>query len=397
MGGMKKQAGLRVWKQYNERQLDMTQQIKVEAEGYANRVRALPQTEGGVLDLEILADEAADFRQWFSFSISGPAGSPLTLRFVNAGQCSYPGGWEGYRVCVKFPDGNWTRTGTGYEDGVLQCRITLPEGAVELAYFPPFEAFREQALLDKAAEDGAEVREIGRSVQDRPIHCLQYGLNDQTDRVVWLTARQHPGETQGGYWMEGALAVLEKDSPVRQALEEMHVAVCIVPNTNPDGSALGNLRSSATGANLNRCWGTARGSAPEIDAVMDAMLATGVDFSLDVHGDEVLPYVFTVGPDGLESWDEAKQAGRHRFDQALLAESSDFQMEVGYDTNRPGHADISKATPWISDQFGCLSLTLEMPFKDAQNAPDDQDGWSIERSRRLGEASMRAILKYLSA
>ena len=36
-------------------------------------------------------------------------------------------------------------------------------------------------------------------------------------------------------------------------------------------------------------------------------------------------------------------------------------------------------------------MTLEMPFKDAANAPDRRNGWSPARSHRLGRSSLEAL------
>ena len=40
-------------------------------------------------------------------------------------------------------------------------------------------------------------------------------------------------------------------------------------------------------------------------------------------------------------------------------------------------------------------MTLEMPFKDAANAPDLDFGWSPERSMSLGRSSVEAMLSIL--
>ena len=37
----------------------------------------------------------------------------------------------------------------------------------------------------------------------------------------------------------------------------------------------------------------------------------------------------------------------------------------------------------VGERFKCLSLTLEMPFKDNDNAPDLVTGWSGKRSKQL--------------
>src|SRR3712207_9122153 len=71
---------------------------------------------------------------------------------------------------------------------------------------------------------------------------------------IWLSARQHPGETMAEWWMEGALErLLDEADPVARRLlgkATFHV----VPNMNPDGSRRGHLRTNAVGTNLNREW-----------------------------------------------------------------------------------------------------------------------------------------------
>jgi murein tripeptide amidase MpaA len=45
--------------------------------------------------------------------------------------------------------------------------------------------------------------------------------------------------------------------------------------------------------------------------------------------------------------------------------------------------------------FGCLSLTLELPFKDNANDPDPLSGWDGARSAKLGAAVLQPILRSL--
>ena len=71
---------------------------------------------------------------------------------------------------------------------------------------------------------------------------------------VWLYARQHPGESMAEWFVEGLIDRLldGADSLARTLLAQARFY--LVPNMNPDGSVRGNLRASATGANLNREW-----------------------------------------------------------------------------------------------------------------------------------------------
>lgn len=81
-----------------------------------------------------------------------------------------------------------------------------------------------------------------------------------------------------------------------------------------------------------------------------------------------------------------------RFKNAFEAASPDFQDEQGYPKDAAGQANLDMATAYIGNTFQCLAYTLEMPFKDNNNIPDDDFGWNGQRSLRLGEAVLSAIL-----
>ena len=52
---------------------------------------------------------------------------------------------------------------------------------------------------------------------------------------------------------------------------------------------------------------------------------------------------------------------------------------------------------FIAEQFGCVGVTLEQPFKENANAPDPIVGWSPQKSVDFGHASSRlyiTICKY---
>jgi murein tripeptide amidase MpaA len=47
----------------------------------------------------------------------------------------------------------------------------------------------------------------------------------------------------------------------------------------------------------------------------------------------------------------------------------------------------------VSEYFGCLAMTLEMPFKDTADRPDLVNGWSPARARKLGASVIDVIYK----
>ena len=131
--------------------------------------------------------------------------------------------------------------------------------------------------------------------------------------------------------------------------------------------------------------------SPEVFLVSAEMARTGVDFCLDVHGDEALPYNFIAGPEGIPSYTDALAQKLAHFQAALVAANPDFQTKYGYPPTPPGKANLRICANHVAETYGCLAMTLEMPFKDAANAPDPRDGWSPARCRRLGRSSLEAL------
>jgi murein tripeptide amidase MpaA len=167
---------------------------------------------------------------------------------------------------------------------------------------------------------------------------------------------------------------------------------------NPDGSVIGNLRTNAAGANLNREWlAPSAERSPEVLAVRTALQASGCAAFLDLHGDENLPYVFVAGCEMLPEFTPRQAAEQEAFSAALRAASPDFQSEHGYQASKYKDDVLRLASKYVGHTFGCLSLTLEMPFKDNANAPDGQVGWNGARSARLGADLLKPLLQHLQA
>ena len=137
--------------------------------------------------------------------------------------------------------------------------------------------------------------------------------------------------------------------------------------------------------------------SPEVLLVRREMERVGVDFLLDVHGDEALPYCFIAGTEGLADWDEAKQARLDFYRGRLVAANADFQTRFGYPPNQRGKANMGMSTNQTAGRHGCLAMTLEMPFKDNANAPDERRGWSPERSVRLAVSCLEVLEEYLDS
>jgi murein tripeptide amidase MpaA len=351
---------------------------------------------GGPQDIElsIRKDHQSDFYQWFHFRLTGAAGQDVTIRIVDLAGSAYPLGWPDYRACVSEDRVLWTRTDTSYEDGTLTIRYRPDTNSAWFAYFAPYSMERHHDLVAEVAQEpGVNVEVLGKTLDGQDLDLVTMG---EGERVVWLYARQHPGESMAEWWMEGVLERLcDPSDPVARRLRQK-ARFHIVPNMNPDGSRRGHLRTNAAGVNLNREWhAPTLERSPEVYHVLERMKATGVDFALDVHGDEALPHNFIAGFEGIPSITDRQLALLDRYKHVLARITPDFQTAVGYEVAGAGAANLTMSTNAVAERFGCLAMTLEMPFKDAIDHPDPVQGWSPERAKALGRDCLAALLEVI--
>jgi len=349
------------------------------------------------IKLRIRKDTNSDFFQWFHFRLTGAAGIPCKLSIVNAGKSSYPLGWENYNVCVSYDREEWFRIPATFRSGSLNFQFKSVHDSVYFAYFAPYSFERHLDLVHQAqmAED-VRMEIVGKTFLGRDMEMLIIGKPRKNKKVIWVIARQHPGEPMAEWFIEGFLERLldKSDSVSRMVLEKAYFYV--VPNMNVDGSIAGNLRASASGANLNREWKkpTLKHS-PEVYHVLKKMDETGVNLLLDVHGDEELPYNFIAASEGIPSYNEWLASMENKFINHWMDTCPDFQNLHKYPLDKFGEANMTLASNAIAERFGCLSLTIEMPFKDNADMPDKRYGWSDQRSKILGASVLNPVLHVL--
>ena len=371
--------------------------IRISANFDAGAIEVLDCRDPANIRLAIRRDSHADFRQWFHFRLHGAFGQPVVLRFENAGECAYADGWHGYQVVASYDRQQWFRIAdTAYDGQVLTCAHTPQADSVWYAYFEPYSHERHVDLVARAQVSGARLIDLGSSVEGRDLDLLRIGEAAPGRRSIWIVARQHPGETMAEWFCEGLIdRLLGAVDPLARRVREL-ATLYIVPNINPDGALRGNLRTNAAGANLNREWAApSLERSPEVLHTLTAMRASGCDLFLDIHGDETLPYVFADGCSMLPGFTAQQGERERRFLANFAAGSPDFQTAHGYAPDRFSDEILSLASKQIGHAFGCLSLTLEMPFKDNAARPDPLVGWNGARSKRLGAAILLPILDAL--
>jgi murein tripeptide amidase MpaA len=372
--------------------------IKISQQFDAGSIDVIRADSPQHIDLNIRKDSNSDFLQWFYFRLQGARDELCTIRFLNAAQAAFPDGWNNYHAVASYDRENWFRVPTTYDGQILTVQYAPERDSIYFAYFEPYSSERHLQLLGRAETSAmARVLDLGNTLDGHDMNAVVIG-NPSATKKVWVIARQHPGETMAEWFAEGMIdALLDASNPIAQRLLESTIFY-VVPNMNPDGSARGNLRTNAAGINLNREWMTpSLETSPEVFVVKNKIHETGCDLFLDIHGDEALPYVFVAGCEMLEDFNAQQAAEQQIFIDHFKQASPDFQTEHGYAAGKYQESVLKLASKYIGHTFKCVSLTLEMPFKDNANLPDGQVGWNGARSADLGQAILRPILATLES
>mmetsp|Transcript_25090 Transcript_25090/g.60370 ORF Transcript_25090/g.60370 Transcript_25090/m.60370 type:complete len:525 (-) Transcript_25090:32-1606(-) len=355
----------------------------------------------------------------------------LTVQYVvsNAHSVSYPDAWPNTTIFYTADslqpcdDDSWRRNlTTKYVDGKLTwSQVHNANGSIFFSYWPPYTYDRHLKLIsDCSAQISARessigeynpvIESLGQTLDGREMECISVGNGNLT---AWIQHRQHPGETMAEFFAEGFLHRLlgvgadgELDEATKRVLDRYRLY--IVPNMCPDGSVRGHLRTNSVGANLNREWCHVEGHdghpegyqaptmerSPEVAAVLSKMDETGVDFFLDVHGDEELPYVFFSGAEMTPVWGDRIEHLHGYFIACYQRANSDVQKEIGYPPPESKEAALrymNVATNQVSCRFNCLGLTLEMPYKDCETNPNPDKGFDPARAKKLGTNLVEAL------
>jgi murein tripeptide amidase MpaA len=348
----------------------------------------------GAIELALRGDSAADIKQWFCFRLASDAAREIAI--LDAAQSTFAGAWEHYRVMASTDGRRWRRLPTELDGDALRFRHAGRAAPTWYAYFATYSERRLARVLAAVEEaEHATVFSIGTTVEERSIPVVAFGDPD-AERTAWVIARQHPGETPASWAAEGLIARLADadDDVVRTLLGQARVLVA--PLVNLDGAHLGNHRTNAAGADLNRAWDDPDAEeAPEVAALLAAIEAAGVDLFLDVHADESSPFAFPSGCEGNPGWDE-DQASREGALRADLAElSPDFVDECWYGDDEPGEAEMSAAANAVAERFGATALTLELPMGD-DGQGRIRDGWSPARAVALGGDMVDALVRAIA-
>lgn len=350
-------------------------------------VIVVDQDDPSQVTLALRPDNRLEFLQAFNFRVRGAKGKALTLRIANAENARFAAGFGDLRAICKEGTA-LVPVATTFDGSELTIRHTPRSDVVFFSSYLPYDERRRAALVRRVekAPDMTCVS-FGRSVQKRPLTAFMAGMDGP--KVV-IVARQHPGETVAEWMMEGLVKRLlhTRDRSARALCARARLF--IVPCLNIDGASLGNHRTNAAGIDLNRAWQEpSRRTSPEVVAVR-RVLEDGVDFFLDVHGEETIAYAFAAGCEGNPGYTPRQEGVEDTFRAAMEDLHPAFRSTGGYDRDEAGQADLRLAANWVAETYDCPALTLEAPMKDTL---EGQEPGSFLQSDALtlGEVLVEAL------
>uniref|UniRef100_A0A8C5GH47 Cytosolic carboxypeptidase 2 n=1 Tax=Gouania willdenowi TaxID=441366 RepID=A0A8C5GH47_GOUWI len=312
-----------------DNQTDLTLQFESRFES-GNLQKAV---QVGVYDYELTLQTDLYTRkhtQWFYFRVRNmKAGVTYRFTIINLmkRRSLYCVGMKPLLYSEKAAENNyigWQRTGSCiryYANGIalhsLSWTIQFPydSDTCYLAHCYPYTYSHLQRYLRRISSNPkvssfCKVRVLCHSLAGNAVYVLTITspgagrLVGKIKKAVVVTARVHPGETNGSWMMEGFMDFLLGDSDDAQLLRDTFVFK-VVPMLNPDGVVVGNYRCSLAGRDLNRNYKTVlRDCFPCVwyTRKMVERLLTETDIVLycDLHGHNRKNNVFMYGCNSRE-------------------------------------------------------------------------------------------------
>lgn len=240
------------------------------------------------------------------------------------------------------------------------------------------------------------------SVQQRNVDLLTITSpknlkGDKKRRVVFFTARVHPGESPSSYVCQGIIDFLISNHPVAQVLRE-HLVFMVVPMLNPDGVVLGNYRCSLMGFDLNRYWlEPSPWAHPSIVATKQLLLQmnsdpmVSLDFCIDIHAHSTAMNGFMYG----NVYEDEERFEQHSvFPRLLASNADDFSFSSTSFNKDTVKAGTSRRTLGLCLSDRCNCYTLEVSFYSYSSGCSTAVPYTEESYLKLGRNVARTFVDY---
>lgn len=358
------------------------------------------------------------YRMWFNFTVQNVfCGQKVIFHFVNFSKTKslYRNGMSPLVKSTsrpkwqRIPSKNvfYYRSPDHHKNYVMSFAFAFDKESdvYQFSYCYPYTYDKLQSFLsdiDRLNLKYVQCEQLCLSVQQKKVDLLTITSphnqgGDVTKKVLFFTARVHPGETPASFVCQGIISFLISDHPIAQTLRD-HLVFKIVPMLNPDGVVLGNYRCSLMGFDLNRYWHEpASWAHPSILATKQLLIDlnddphVSLDFYIDLHAHSTALNGFMYG----NVYEDDERFEQHSvFPRLLCSNSEDFSF-----SNTSFNKDAMKAGTGRRTLGSCLSeqsncYTLEVSFfgyisSSAAMVPYNEEGYI-----KLGRNVVRTFLDY---
>ncbi len=231
--------------------------------------------------------------------------------------------------------------------------FTLPSDQV---YISNYHAYPYRNIVRRVEElarhPNVATEVIGQSHEGRDMHAIRIAAPDlDRERALdyVILTRQHSGEVQGSWHMDGAIDFILDviEDPARQFADDY--VFHLIPAANPDGIFHGIHRLDAQGHNLNRQWHAE--SPVEIAAIKNYLRdnVREVHWGLDLHSSTNLPFNYPA------VWYDERAVD----EEALEIIEELVEAVNSFDTANATASD-SRSRGFIYREFNAVMVTTEV-------------------------------------
>ena len=187
------------------------------------------------------------------FGVVNKRDSPRTIRVRLRTRVHSGESWHDHRHLIARQGGAWRQLGpvaVGIDREDLEVTLQLggarrTDAPLFVSNFHWWPGSERDAWLDTVGSRG-RVREIGRSHEGRAIRALEIGLTEPDAPTIVLAQTTQPSEMMAAHACRFIAEHLLGDDPAATQIRD-RFKVCVVANTNPDGTARGHSVADARG------------------------------------------------------------------------------------------------------------------------------------------------------
>ncbi|OQR99295.1 metalloprotease family M14B [Achlya hypogyna] len=233
------------------------------------------------------------------------------------------------------------------------------------------------------------------------------GLPLDARRVIVISARVHPGESNSSFMMKGILDYLTGNSLGALVLRR-HFIFKVAPMLNPDGVINGNTRVSLAGWDLNRKWAyPVEKLFPTIYHLKRLITSLQrpqpsgpprVAIYCDLHGHSIQRNIFTYGcfKTGRRGKAQLKMHAKDdpRVFPMIVAKQSDL-FSFAHCNFKVQNSKLNTARVVVHQELGVVnSYTLEASFCGPDFGPKKDTQMSIADLESMGASWCQSLLVY---